>query len=281
MLVGGASAIVIPNTLDWRSDNPYLESAMGMVNYRKGSGLGRLRQYANSARLVVAHPVLGVGTGNWAVEYPGVAPRSDPSLSMETGMTSNPWPSSDWMAMLSERGLPAFIAWTALLAGVALAGLRGWGRLDLPLDVRLRAITGTAVVAIIAVEGAFDAVLLLATPSLVFWASMGALLPPPEALSAPAPIKRGRRALLGLLVLAAGFAASEYSALKIAAMDAYSAGQIGRAASLDPGSFRIRLRYAQLMMSRGSRTRGCEEARAALALFPRSPEATRLVTSCR
>ena len=281
MLAGGVGAIVIPNTLDWRSDNPYLESAMGMVNYRKGSGLGRLRQYANSARLVVAHPVLGVGTGNWAVEYPGVAPRSDPSLSMETGMTSNPWPSSDWMAMLSERGLPAFIAWTALLAGVALAGLRGWGRLDLPLDVRLRAITGTAVVAIIAVEGAFDAVLLLATPSLVFWASMGALLPPPEALSAPAPIKRGRRALLGLLVLAAGFAASEYSALKIAAMDAYSAGQIGRAASLDPGSFRIRLRYAQLMMSRGSRTRGCEEARAALALFPRSPEATRLVTSCR
>jgi O-antigen ligase len=281
MLAGGAGAVVIPNTLDWRSDNPYLESARGMVNYREGSGRGRLRQYANSARLAVAHPLLGAGTGNWAVEYPGVAPHSDPSLNQETGMTANPWPSSDWMAMLSERGLLAFVAWTALLAGLALAGLRGWGRLDLPLDERLRAIAGTAVVAIIAVEGAFDAVLLLATPTLLFWASMGALLPARERASAPVPMGRGRRVLLGLSVLVVGLGAAELSALKIVAMDAYSAGQIGRAASLDPGSFRIRLRYAQLMMSRGSRTRGCEEARAAQALFPRSPDARRLADGCK
>ena len=280
MLAGGVGAVAIPNTLDWRSDSPYLESAKGMVNYREGSGQGRLRQYANSARLAVAHPLLGTGTGNWAVEYPGVAPRSDPSLSQETGMTANPWPSSDWMAMLSERGPIAFLASTALLAGLALAGLFGWGRLDLPLDARLRAITGTAVVVIIAVEGAFDAVLLLATPALVFWGSMGALFPPREEDHAPAPMARGRRLLFGVAVLAAGVAAAEYSALKISAMEAYNAGQWARAASLDPGSFRIRLRYAQLMMSRGSRTRGCSEVRAALALFPRSPDARRLAADC-
>lgn len=281
MLAGGIGAVAIPNTLDWRSDSPYLESAKGMVNYREGSGRGRLRQYANSARLAAAHPLLGAGTGNWAVEYPGVAPHSDPSLNQETGMTANPWPSSDWMAMLSERGPLAFVVWTALLAGLAVIGLRAWGRLDLPLDVRLRAITGTAVVAIIAVEGAFDAVLLLATPTLVFWASMGALLPTQAAAPSLAPMGRGRRALLGCAVLAVGFASAEYSALKIVAMDAYSAGQLGRAVSLDPGSFRIRLRYAQLMMSRGSRARGCEEAKAAWALFPRSPDATRLARGCK
>jgi O-antigen ligase len=280
MVAGGAGAIVIPNSLDWRSDNPYLESAKGMVNYREGSGLGRLRQYANSLRLAAAHPLLGVGAGNWAVEYPGVAPHSDPSLSQETGMTANPWPSSDWMAMLSERGLPAFAAWMTLLLGHAMSGLLGWGRLDAPLDARLRAIAGAAVVVIIAVEGAFDAVLLLATPTLVFWASMGALLPPPEEPSA-VPMGRGRRALLGVVVLATGLAAAEYSALKIASMEAYSAGQLGRAVSLDPGSFRARLRYAQLMLGRSSRKRGCAEAKAALALFPRSPDAKRVAAGCK
>ena len=281
MMAGAAGALAIPNTLDWRSDNPYLESAKGMVNYRQGSGRGRMRQYANSARLVVAHPLLGTGPGNWAVEYPGVAAHSDPSLSQETGMTSNPWPSSDWMAMLSERGPFAFLAWTALLAGLALAGLRGWGRLDLPLDARLRAITGSAVVVIIAVEGTFDAVLLLATPALVFWGSIGALMPAREEEdTTQTPMGRGRRLLLGVAVLVAGIAAAEYSALKISAMDAYNAGQWARAVALDPGSYRIRLRYGQLMLSRGSRKRGCVEVRAALALFPRSPDARRLAADC-
>ena len=78
-----------------------------------------------------------------------------------------------------------------------------------------------------------------------------------------------------------GVASAEYSALKIVAMDVYSAGQLARAASIDPGSFRIRLRYAQLMMSRGSRTAACVEAKAARALFPRSPEARRVASGCK
>jgi hypothetical protein len=281
MVAGGAGAIVVPNTLDWRSDNPYLESAKGMVNYREGSGRGRLRQYVNSVKLSLRHPTLGVGPGNWAVEYPGVAPPNDPSLSQETGMTANPWPSSDWMAMLSERGIPAVVVWAMLLAGLAMSGLIGWGRLDLPLDERLRAVTAMAVVAVVAVEGAFDAVLLLATPTMIFWATMGALLPPTPAAQLPAPMGRGRRTVLAIAALLLGLMAAEYSALKIASMAAYSSGQLGRAVSLDPGSFRARLRYAQLMMARTSRTRGCAEAQAALALFPRSPDARRLAAGCK
>jgi hypothetical protein len=196
-------------------------------------------------------------------------------------MTANPWPSSDWMAMLSERGLPAFVSWTMLMAGLGLAGLWGWGRLDAPLDERLRAIAGAAVVLVVAVEGAFDAVLLLATPTLVFWGAMGALMPPAPSAAASAPMGRTRRLLLSVVILATGLAAAEHSALKISSMAAYSQGQLGRAVSLDPGSFRARLRYAQLMMSRTSRTRGCTEAKAALALFPRSPDAKRLAAGCK
>ncbi len=280
VLLGGAGALVVPNSLDWKSDSPYLETAKGLVNYREGSGRGRLKQYANSMRLALHHPVLGAGTGNWAVEYPGVAPASDPSISQETGMTANPWPSSDWLAVVSERGLPALALWVTLFAGLALLGLRGWGRLDLPLDDRLRALAGTALVVVIGVEGAFDAVLLLALPTMLFWSAAGAMLPAPAG-AASAPMARGRRALLGLAVLVTGLASAEYSALKIASMTAYSDGQLGRAISLDPGSFRARLRNAQLMMSRGSRQRGCEDARAALALFPRSPDVKRLAAGCK
>ena len=113
-------ALVIPNSLDWRSDSPYLDSVRGVVDYRGGSGRGRLAQYANSARMSAAHPLLGVGPGNWAVIYPKFAPPGDPSLSETTGMAANPWPSSDWVAALSERGIAAFLA----LVGICRAAAR-------------------------------------------------------------------------------------------------------------------------------------------------------------
>ena len=58
--------------------------------------------------MAAAHPLLGVGTGNWSVRYPRYAPASDPSMT-DVGLTANPWPSSDWVAVLSERG-PAALA---------------------------------------------------------------------------------------------------------------------------------------------------------------------------
>ena len=111
------TALFLPNALEWKSDSPYLDSVRGVVNYKEGSGAGRLVQYRNSLRMAVANPVLGVGPGNWAVEYPKFAVRNDPSLNDE-GMTSNPWPSSDWVAFLAERGFAA-----VLLFAMALFGL--------------------------------------------------------------------------------------------------------------------------------------------------------------
>ncbi|HEX5829774.1 MAG TPA: hypothetical protein VFY16_02260, partial [Gemmatimonadaceae bacterium] len=57
-LVGGAAAagtllaVALPNVLDWRSDSPYLDSVRGVVNYREGSGAGRLVQFRTSLALV-------------------------------------------------------------------------------------------------------------------------------------------------------------------------------------------------------------------------------------
>src|SRR5262249_4153644 len=36
-LVGGLAAIFLPNRLEWKSDTPYIDSAVGLVNYKEGS----------------------------------------------------------------------------------------------------------------------------------------------------------------------------------------------------------------------------------------------------
>src|SRR5437016_340968 len=50
-VVGACAAIALPNRLNWHSDSPYLDSARGMVDYKTGSGRGRLEQYVNSMRM--------------------------------------------------------------------------------------------------------------------------------------------------------------------------------------------------------------------------------------
>src|SRR6266480_3277468 len=59
--IAGLAAIVLPNSLNWNSESPYLDSARGMIDYKKGSGRGRVAQYTNSLRMAVSNPVLGVG----------------------------------------------------------------------------------------------------------------------------------------------------------------------------------------------------------------------------
>src|SRR5439155_15157059 len=87
-IAGAAAALVFPNTLRWRSDNPYLQSVTGMMEYERGSGHGRLVQYQRSLGMAAQHALLGVGPGNWSVDYPRHAPRNDPSLNdSEAGMT--------------------------------------------------------------------------------------------------------------------------------------------------------------------------------------------------
>jgi O-antigen ligase len=59
-VAGALIALILPNTLHWRSDNPYLESMTGMVEYEKGSGHGRLIQYQRSLGMAAQHALLHV-----------------------------------------------------------------------------------------------------------------------------------------------------------------------------------------------------------------------------
>src|SRR6202030_615709 len=105
------------------------------------------------------------------------------------------WPSSDWIAALSERGVPAFLALAAfvvLLLGSALAARYSFSRTP---GERLAALAGGGVVLIAALEGAFDAVQLLPTPTIVVWGAAGALVAAGAERSAIVP-PLGRRLLL-------------------------------------------------------------------------------------
>lgn len=235
---GVAAALLLPNALRWRSDNPYLESVAGVVNYQEGSGRGRLVQYERSLRMAAASPLLGVGPGNWAVEYPEHARRNDPSMDpSEPGMTFNPWPSSDWVAFASERGLA-----TAALLAIAFAML-AWTGLRRVHDPEEGLASATLVATIVAagVAGAFDAVLLLALPAMLVWTALGALAPPTEGWSS--------RSVIVLLAIVS-LAGAVRSATQITSMELYTRGAYKRAAQVDPGNYRAHKRLGHTRAAR-------------------------------
>ncbi|GEM_PF-193854 len=292
-LLGVGLAVRLPNTLNWRSASPYLDSVIGVANYRAGSGHGRLVQYGNTARLALTHPLLGVGPGNWSVAYPRVASRNDPSLDPDDGMTANPWPSSDWAAFISERGLVATMCLVLALAGLVVAAARSSAAAvdDARLDRLLTALTLIATIVAVLTVGAFDAVLLLPAPGLVAWGILGALagtLFPEPAPYVDVPFPAAARSIALLAVVAAGGYATFRSASAITAMALYSAAPrtgaadhtLELASRADPGSYRIHLRLAEAYEKGRACSRSRVHARAARALYPSAPEPRRLLAAC-
>ena len=271
---GVAAALLVPNTLRWRSDNPYLETAKRVTDYRGGSGHGRLVQYGQSLRMSARHPLLGVGPGNWAVVYPAHAARNDPSMSdSEDGATSNPWPSSDWIAFIAERGLAATTLLLIALGTIAI----GAGRQLLAATEPGQGLLATALLGTLAgagVSGAFDAVLLIALPSLLVWTALGALWIPSGAP------RRMSFAAVGLLLLVSSLGAARSTAqLNAMEINATHGDRIAlaRASQIDPGNYRLQLRLARM----GTRAQRCDHAKAAHALYPSAKAALALSHRCR
>ena len=279
--VGVVAAIALPNRLEWKSDSPYLDSAAGLVNYKGGSGRGRVVQYTNSLRMTRADPLLGVGPGNWPVVYPKYASRGDPSMSSEDGVTSNPWPSSDWVAYLSERGAIGMVLLLATMVGLLGRALRDLRRKDRNAEQVLTAIALVGTLVATAVVGAFDAVLLIAAPTFFVWTLAGVLSPTPEhgySVGRWASVV----AMLGVVIY--GGIAIARTAFQIAALATFSSSThlatLERASSYDPGSYRIHTRLAAAYLSRGDCTHARPHARAARGLFPSAGEPHRVLASC-
>jgi O-antigen ligase len=277
----GAIAVVIPNTLEWNSDSPYLDSAKNVVDYSSGSGRGRLAQYRNSLGMAMDNPIFGVAPGNWPVRYQRYAPGGDKSLA-ESGMTANPWPSSDWVAFVSERGAVAAVALLGVFALLFLGSLRRWSELGNPDAVLLRlALAGTIVTTM--VVSLFDAVLLLPAPAFLVWMILGAAACERRS-GRVIELEKNRRRVISFAVIAIALMGAVRSATQTMAMVAVGTG--GRTAgwvsgaNWDPGSYRINQRVAEIYANRGKCGKARPYVRQALDLFPSSPPARRLARRC-
>ena len=277
---GVVLALVLPNRLNWRSDSPYLESLTGVANYRGGSGRGRLIQYGNTLDMAAHHPILGVGPGNWPVFYPAYMSPGDPSFDADDIIPTNPWPSSDWMAIASERGLVALLLLTLVGGSIALGA---WARIR--RTGQSPSLTDLAIVATliaVAVVGAFDAVLLLPVPTLFAWTVIGTLASsarPIREIALPPP--RRRAALIGVALVGLLFAGR--SAAQTIAISVFSGGDrraMGTAAAIDPGSYRIRMLLGRAWARAGRCDRAIPQATAARKLFPNHPAPRQLLRAC-
>jgi hypothetical protein len=262
--VGGAvAALTMPNTLRWRSENPYLDSVYDIANYEEGSGRGRLIQYGQTLRMAAAHPVLGVGPGNWPVRYPGFAARRDPSMNPSVGgVTFNPWPSSDWVAFVSERGFVAAGLLVLAIVGIAAVNAKRVLRAHTPGEA-LEAAALLATLAATVIAGVFDAVLLLALPAQLAWTAIGAL-----GVPASGGRMEGARNFVFVIALLISAVGAARSVAQIAAMETYAMTEdrrlLGLASWIDPGNYRLHLKI-------GGREHDCRAA----ALFPYAYEAAR------
>ena len=280
-LAGLLLALTLPNRLNWRSESPYLDSLTGVANYREGSGRGRIIQYGNTARMALEHPLLGVGPGNWPVHYPRYMSPDDPSFDPGDVIPTNPWPSSDWVAVLAERGLPAFLL--LALAGGSVA-LGAWARVRSERG-RPASLTDLAIVATliaIVVVAAFDAVLLLPAPAFLVWTTMGALASTARPILEVALAPRARRrlritvALVGGALLVHGLA--QVTAMAIAAPNTPDALEL--ASRVDPGSYRIHMALAQEWRAAGRCDRARPHAERARTLFPHHPAPRVVLRRC-
>jgi O-antigen ligase len=276
MFVGAVLGMTLPSALDWRTSIG--SSARRMTELDQGSGRGRLLQYATTISIARDNPLLGVGPGNWTVEYPRYATRGDPNLI--PGPASAPrLPLNDWLGTLSESGAPVLlgVAWLALLvawpAAVALGRARRTGRTR-TADVALLSLLAGVVVL-----GSLDAVMQSPLGPVVVATLVAVLARRTAGVSAPRlPAWAGR---VGVAAMVAGslFLAT-LSARRLSAAMLYgddpAPAAFRAAAAIDPSDFTAQFFAGYAYARAGDCRAAAPYLRAAEALQP-SARSVRIV----
>jgi len=279
VIVGISLAVVLPNRLDWVSRSPYLDTVRQVVDHRTGSGRARLVQYGNTLQMVRANPLLGVGPGNWAVQYPRYAPVDSP-VGTEPPGPVNRLPSSDWVGIAAESGLPALLV---LMLGGLLLGRAAWRRcMEGEFDAGAALLCTLVAVAVL---GSVDNVLARPAPAFMAWLALGVLAPAAVPGTRPWRLVASRLAAgiaVGLLGVALAVpAVGRLYARHLYETAGYDVERMERAARVNPGDYEARLHLA----FQWTQMRECDRARphveAARRLYPHNLEAQRLLLACR
>ncbi|HUH05432.1 MAG TPA: O-antigen ligase family protein, partial [Kofleriaceae bacterium] len=273
------AAIFLPNRLSWGANGAaYADTISRLGDYRSGTGRGRVIQYRNTIRMAADNPLLGVGPGNWSIEYPRYATPGDPSYRRGSLQPVNRLPNTDWLGMLSERGA---IALASLLLAFALMGARSLRALRRAGDGRAAVVLLTLLG--LAITGSLDAVLIRPEPSLLLFAILGAAVPLGRTFEWPiaARVRRTGISLALVATMLLGFRAAELIRFShIGATNPTNQATLRRALEADPGSYAVLAMLATWRVRAGDCRRAIGYGRRALALHPNLEYVRRALIPC-
>jgi hypothetical protein len=199
LALGVVAAVYTPTRLSWKSPHPYMETVKNLLAHNRGSGLGRIVQCRHSMAMVMDHPALGVGPGNWEILYPayllGIRP---PVIARLWHIPSRP--SSDWVGFTAERGVPATVALLAALVTLAMAQIESLGRSTNYDERAYCSLVALGTLIALTVVGSFDAVLQLPAPTYLVFLTLGALAPRGKIVAA-LRLSPARRTLIIVTIL--------------------------------------------------------------------------------
>jgi hypothetical protein len=280
--VGVVAAVVLPNRLGWRAGSPEAETLRHLADYASGSGHGRVVQYARTLGMVRDHPLLGVGPGNWTIEYPRYAAPADPSYRPRELVPTTRLPSGDWMGLAAERGLPALLLLALAGAAIALRAARALRRGGDDPALRVRALATLCVLAALAVLGTFDPVLLQPLHAFFACVALAALAPFGRAWRVVALRPAPRRALAFAFVLVSMpplvVSARQLRSTTLLARAGPSA--LPTAVRASPGDYRLQALMAGHWVAAHRCDRAGPHIRAARALFPAAPAPRAMAAEC-
>jgi hypothetical protein len=278
LLLGGTLSLAGIVANPWATNTPYQETGARLLDYRAGSGRGRIIQYATTLKMIAAAPLLGVGPGHWSAAYPRFALPGDPSWRPEALQPVNRFPNNDGLAVVSERGILTALF---LLAAVVTFAIR-----VLPRQKRMPQVSSAdGWLAIFTMLAAFllgltDSVLVRPEPLVFLTVVLGATSPQQE--------KRWRLPfrcvplIIGATALSIGFAAFmgvRCYAVYLKRDDSTSGLQAAWA--LDRGDYVLGTYLARRFFRMHHCDEATEVALQVLRLYPHSQTAQHLLHNCQ
>lgn len=269
VLLLGAGAVagwLLPTRLDWTSAHPYGDTWRSLVDATSPSGAGRLVQISTTLRMGVAHPLLGVGPGNWSGAYLGFSRPFDPTVH-EGAFAVNRLANGDLSALFAEQGAIGLLLVTAL----ALTVLRS------STGTKPDRVARAELACVLAIVAALDAV--LTTPVALMFVAIAAGACTPDEAKERTP-KAFMHVALVTCALATVLAAARLGSAALAAR-AKSTDARRAALALDPGEMDGRLLLADELVQNGRCGDAMLEIRVIRARTYASPLASELEATCR